>query len=102
MFTTCCKPLTRVDAISDCMDYFAYKFAKQRQETIKESNGSRRCGGYEQERNLYLPLEELPNLPGKCDAIPYYDVEHGISDKTQSLTAQLISRIYHTYFVTHL
>lgn len=29
------------------------------------------------ERMLYLPLEERPNLPGRCDAIPYYDVKHG-------------------------
>ena len=34
-----------------------------------------------QERKLCLPLEELPNLPGKCDAILCYDVEHGISER---------------------
>ena len=38
------------------------------------------AGGMEdvgKERKLYLPLNEHPNLPGKCDAIPCYDVEHG-------------------------
>ena len=36
-----------------------------------------RMEGIGNERRLCLPLEVRPNLPGKCDAIPYYDVKHG-------------------------